>query len=688
MPIMGAQADSLKPATPTGITGLNVIPNARMQPNNSLYAGVTDSSPFVHGFIGVQIAQPLQIVLRQTAKTDNILEDPKAYYPGADIKLRLKEETRSVPAIAVGLQSMIGHKRMSGEYISLSKRYQNWDLTAGLGWGRYGTAGHFKNPLKALNKHFGKHRALSGDDPVRPSDWFTGEDIGFFAGFEYTVFPDRLSILADYGADRYEAEFTNSEIKERPPPWALGLSGNPFPWLNLSAATQGFETIIARMTIGADPGTFKPFSKKPDKPLKMKAHRSPGANVAAAQSYVSSYGVMLQSPALENTTASATLILDRHQTSPAQIRKAAIALANNSPENIETLSIQTAFQGLQGPEVTLLRRDLEQAITHDNASAEELWRNAEINPPSSKTFLPKRRRSAEVHFDKQFYELNLEQIVSLGEEDHGILSRTSLIAVMRGIDLFGFLDQSNALRLDVYNNVDELNTFRRRAPLPVRSNIDDFSETRLSVDHSYTQFTHSFTGNIHSSLMAGYLEELYAGLGGEIIYAPFQSRFALGAEAWQVFKRHPGTFLDLGLNGDHVLSGHTNLWYDIPRHDVTLKLSAGRYLAEDIGGSLSLKKSFLNGVSIEGFTTITNRIDADLFGSENHTHHGLRMNIPIGTPLHKDLHHSADIALRTIGRDSGQKLQKPFDLYEATRPLTYKHYQDHWQNVIEKKPPH
>ena len=205
----------------TGFLGLNTVPSARMDKVGTVRMGASTLDPYMHGYIGIQIAEPLHINVRQTAEVSNLTENPKALYPGVDLKLRLIKETATRPEISLGLQAAFGHKRMAGEYIALSKRYNNFDFTTGLGWGRFGSAGHLNNPFKSLSSHFEHDRNPDSDLPNTPNDWFTGDKIGIFAGVEYFLPYDGLSLKLDYGADRYTAEKSNFNYKA-PAPWGIG----------------------------------------------------------------------------------------------------------------------------------------------------------------------------------------------------------------------------------------------------------------------------------------------------------------------------------------------------------------------------------------------------------------------------------------------------------------------------------
>ena len=109
-----------------GQLGLNTIPSARMDESGTARIGIGTVDPYIHGFIGFQLAEPFYVSLRQSGETSDILGDPDRLYPGVDFKLRLLEESRYLPDISLGVQSATGHKRMGGEYLVATKRYNDF----------------------------------------------------------------------------------------------------------------------------------------------------------------------------------------------------------------------------------------------------------------------------------------------------------------------------------------------------------------------------------------------------------------------------------------------------------------------------------------------------------------------------------------------------------------------------------
>ncbi|MCK5284293.1 MAG: YjbH domain-containing protein [Alphaproteobacteria bacterium] len=663
-----------------GQIGLNVIPSARMDKTGTIKIGVSTLDPYIHSFAGIQLTDHLHINIRQSAEISNINKDAKHLYPGVDIKLRLLKENHIQPELSIGLQSAIGHKRMAGEYIAISKQHNNFDFTAGLGWGRLGSAEHFNNPLKSILKHFGKNRSLDGEMPNEPANWFTGEKIGIFAGVEYFTPIKGLSIKLDYGADRYKAEKTALNYNA-PDPWSAGITYQPTNWSNLSIAMQGTDKLMGRLSLKNSLNKWRDQSAQNKKPIHMRPYRIKASSPVNIKLSAEREGLEIHDIQTNQLKAQAQLTLRPNSSTPEQIGLMLPHIANYSGSEIEEITFLPSIMGLQGTSISLMRRDFEQAITHHQGSPEEIWQHTEFGTFNKKIL---KRPSRLIKTQHGIIDANiaLDNEFSLAEEDSATLYRTSLIAGLRGPKFFGLLDSGYAFRLNIKDNLHNINNIRPTALLPIRSNVDRFAKRTLALDTLYTTFTHSINEDLHIAITGGYLEEMYGGYGGEILYRPFRSRFAIGAESWLAFKRDPSTALNLGFNGDHLLTGHINGWYNIPKHDLTLQARFGRYLAEDIGGTLSLNKQFKNGANLKSFVTITDNADFDLFGGTTHAYHGMQLSLPLGGFKYMPNNTHINIKTSPFGRDTAQSLNTPLPLYELTQGFSYEHMVKYWDNII------
>ena len=678
-----AYADTTDESTPyspfiQGPLGLNTVPSARMDKIGTLRLGGASLDPYTHGFIGMQLATPLYLGVRQTFESSNIFKEHDRLYPGLDVKLRVLKESKSRPDIAIGLQSAIGHKRMAGEYIAASKRYKDFDFTLGLGWGRYGSAGHFSNPLKALLSRFGKDRDLDGEEPHDPSDWFTGDDMGLFGGVEYFTPLKGLSLKFDYGADAYAAE-TAALAFDPPASWSAGFNYQPKPWVNLGLALQGNDKIMGRLSFNTNAATWRDRHTRLKTAVPMRRYRTdvavPDQMILSAQRE----NILLKDTNATLYEATGRLALDPAFSTPYQLGRAAVHISNHAGPTVEKLTLRPQILGLEGPKVSMLRKYLEQTA-HHSSSSDEIWASTEFDT-KKETVFKRVERGYEDFLGLENYSLTLDNQISLAEEDSGVLYRSALLINKHATDFFALMDSGFGLRLNLDDNLLNIRNYRPFVSNPIRSDVDIFAQRTLSIDTLYGGFTHSFRTDLHTALLYGYLDEMYAGVGGEILYRPFKSRLALGAEAWKAYKRDPYTDLNLGLTGYSTTTAHLNAYYDVPYYDLTMKAKIGRYLADDIGGQMALQKTFKNGAQLEAFVSYSDQKDFDVLGGSTHGHHGLRLTLPLGG--YKYTPSNANIKLRAepFAKDTGQSIQSPLPLYELTQPFSYYHMAEHWPHI-------
>jgi hypothetical protein len=197
---------------------------------------------------------------------------------------------------------------------------------------------------------------------------------------------------------------------------------------------------------------------------------------------------------------------------------------------------------------------------------------------------------------------------------------------------------------------------------------------------------HTLTPSTHIALTGGYLEEMYAGAGGEILYRPFDSPFAIGAEGWYALKRDPATPLALGLRGDHTWTGHVNMFYDVPDTDITAYAKIGRFLGGDVGITGGAQTQFENGMKLRGYVTATNSDDKDVFDSDRNMIAGFQIAVPLGSVKFIPEGSEARVNIANIGRDDGQTLDTPYSLHDVTEPVSYRHLGRNWQEVQSPYP--
>jgi hypothetical protein len=162
---------------------------------------------------------------------------------------------------------------------------------------------------------------------------------------------------------------------------------------------------------------------------------------------------------------------------------------------------------------------------------------------------------------------------------------------------------------------------------------------------------------------------MFAGISGEVLWKPVDSRLALGAEVNYVRQRE----FDQGLGLRSVdtrgipipeWNGHVSAYYDVPG-GFDVELHAGRYLAGDWGATLRVARTFSNGWKVGAFATKTD-VSAATFG-EGSFDKGLFFEVPLAWLLGQPTQQSASQTIRPIQRDGGQRLDVEGRLYETIR---------------------
>ncbi len=642
-----------------GNLGLNNIPSARMDDIGITRVGISYNEPYTHGFIGFQIAQPLYINVRQSVER-KYAKPQRALYPALDFKLRLQEESSKKPSVAFGIDSAIGHSRTSSEYITLSKRHHNFDFTGGVAWGRLAGEGHIRNPFAALGSHFDVRRDHNDSNGSNVGDWFTGEKIGFFGGVEYFTPMKGLSLKADYGGFDYDIEQAANAQFKAPNPYSIAVNYKPFKQADISIGTTGFESVMARLSLQG--GLQNWFGRKAPKVKK------PDLNFPRKE--------IEQSQILSNF-----LSLNMDHSTPIQIGYKAREIANALPIGEEEIGLNLTHKNLKGPKVTIIRRDLERSLLTHQSSAEEVWHDLSFSKPD------KNKQSILSHFlghksKSLLPKFIFKNQISLAEEDSDVLYRSSAALKFEKSLPFGVHITAEP-QVNLTDNISSIRDFRALRTNTIRGNEDSFAANRFALNRAYASWLYSISQDIHVGLSAGFLEEMIAGFGGEILYRPFGKTFAIGAESWRTRKRDSDSSLNLGLEDEEKFTGHLNLYYELPNTMTTFYSKIGQYLDEDLGATFGLQNTFKNDAKLDAFLTVSNEEERGFYNDKTNIYGGVKFTLPLGNITPHLAGSEAQFKVAPFARDKSQTLQRDNTLYALTEPIAYRHLQQNWNDLLK-----
>jgi hypothetical protein len=365
-----------------------------------------------------------------------------------------------------------------------------------------------------------------------------------------------------------------------------------------------------------------------------------------------------------------------HQSVTKQFGRGARVVANNSASPIEALSAQPYFSGLKGPKLTIMRKDLERALINQSGSASEIFHNALIESPT--------RTACDTSMTYN-WDIELNHHIDVYDSDKAPLIRSDIILNNR-LHFGGYFLGTVSTRHNLYDNLDNEPDLRILSrPDPLRQDVLGFAWQGLNLNRAMISGFATPIPDLYLAGHAGYLEEMFFGIGGEFLYRPYDSALSIGGELWSTSKRVPYLGGVTTLDDDNrQTSALLNLWYDAPFHPYAIGLSAGQFLGGDTGGQLRARYTPKPGWIVEGYGTYSNESDQSLDNDEDTDFEaGLRLTMPLGNLKILPSNSRQTFDIKPFARDKGQRLNNPYPLYDLTDPWQAKNLYRYWDDITD-----
>ncbi len=647
-----------------GQTGLIHMPDARLAPDGGFRIGISDDSPYSAIWSSVTLLPRVEVSARYTT-IDGIpvFEDDanvgdfrdKAF----DAKLLLFRERGPLPQAAVGIQDYLGTRLFSARFLALGKQLGNADLTLGY-----------------------------GDDRID----------GWFGGIRYRLGRGgRFSLVAEYDANDYSRDYRaeSSGAASRAGGATLGLEYR-YGWLGAQIASQdgdvGFNAYVSI------PLMEREFIPKIDEPAPVPASALPQTDLEAWSvdgRYAGSLGDGLKREGFQNirvtlhgNAVSATVMHPRISSVRRAVVRAARILVQEGPRDLAAVNVTYTANDL--PVVTYQFRDI--PLLREYLAGTLPWEQLEPGleivyadvPPDD----PVRDDFDEANGSGQAGDAEPVAIIDQGggryaqdEFSFSPLALNFLFNITRTdpgrafhYDVFSLLGYrkhfgeglffSAAGRIQIYEDVSDA-AVESDSLLPhVRSDIAEYKQGgRLSLDSLLVNKYLDLPGRVNARVSAGYYEEMYGGIGGQLLYSSRDGTWAVDLALDGLRQRDPGdnfAFRDYSVLTT-LLSGH----YRWPGYGLTGTVRVGQFLARDEGIRYELKRRFGSGVEIGAWYTITDAHDETGPGSPGDPYRdkGVFVSIPLSSMLTMDTQKSASLSISPWLRDGGQMVASPGDLY-------------------------
>jgi hypothetical protein len=670
-----------------GLPGLLDMPTADTMEDARLAFSIAYFPGQTRQTLAFQITPRLSGTFRYSFIDRVELDRPQRYDRSFDVQYQLLFEKGWMPGLVVGARDFIGTGIYSGEYLVATKSFgSRLSLTGGIGWGRMGSYNSFKNPLGLISDSFYERPDIydpSVDKGGTPSfdQWFHGP-AALFAGVSYKA-TDRLTLLAEYSSDAYVIEEEADAFTPKSP-LNFGLQYQLGEAFVLGASYMYGAELGISLTVLTNPKRSVPRGYYSTTPVPVKPRTGPatgwtaewvsdGATAPVTRETVTQVlaleGLVVERIELTGTTVRVRYRNTRYDSAPQAMGHIARVLTVALPPSVETFILEPVVEGMTTVRVTLKRSDIE-ALEHDPRATELSFARAVIEdaagarPVGDVPLTPPKRLvwSLDPYIATQLFDPEDPLRFDVGAQitaQYEIAPGLSISTVLRQ-KIFGDMDESIRTPSSVLPHVRTESTFYAKA--------HGVTMNRLTLDYFFRPGT-----NLYGRASVGYLETMFAGVSGEILWKPEDSRFALGADISRVRKRDYE--IDFNLLDYEVTTGHVSAYYDFGGV-LDARVDVGRYLAGDFGATLSLERTFDNGWKIGAFATLTD-VPFDDFG-EGSFNKGILIEAPLswitGVPSTRSVHGD----FTPITRDGGQRLIIANRLYDEVRGDHAPDLQDEW----------
>lgn len=651
-----------------GNTGLLETPNARFMEPGALRFSFSSSYPLEFTSLTATPFSWMEATYRYTEiKNDNY--GPSSYSRNQsdkdkafDLKIRLLREGYILPEFAMGLRDAGGTGKFASEYLVATKGVGSLDLTLGIATGGMGSDDNIKNPFTDISDRF-KVRNNDSDTQgggLNINSLFTGK-AALFGGLEYSLKRYGLKFMLEYDTSNPEREPSRDmKVQSR---FNAGIKYFLSDTLNFGVAFERGHQFRLSFSLK---GLFEKDTLTKPKPknviaLSNKQMESFKDNkdlfYRSLNKSLRDESIFLQAASYNDDSVDLAIASNRFSSFPRAAGRSARIVSALTPQEITKINVHSMNGDLEVAIFTLDRLEYDQAANYVGSPSEVLS-NSKISSKSNKPLFLEADFKPTVNFPEFTWSLSPSLKHQIGGPEGFYLGALSLkldssIKFRRNLTFYTSLD------FNVYDTFSEFNNPSQSKIPHVRSDIQDYlKEGKNSIQRMQLEYIFSPYNDVFVKLDLGYLEEMFGGFGGEILYRPFSNDSVFGLTTYKVKQRsfdQRFSFKEYTASTVH-LSYYQDFIYGISGH-----FSVGKYLAGDKGGTVDLSRRFKSGFTLGVFATKTN-LSKEMFG-EGSFDKGFYFSIPVNLFYSDFKTGNISFGLHPLTKDGGAFLNRPHALF-------------------------
>jgi hypothetical protein len=643
-----------------GMVGLLDLPTAESLPDGELVFYQRNNGTLSRSGSSFQVTPRIGFSFRYSGHGENgneafgRLNHDRSF----DLHFNVLKQTKNRPSISFGLRDLVGTGWYSSEYIVGTKVVGRLGLTAGLGFGRLAGRNQITNPLSKIDGYFESRSAneTGRGGTLGTINWFRGP-ASPFGGVSYFA-NDKLSLALEYSPDLMNRESSYLEVKS---PYNFGLSYSLNDNVSFVANYLYGSTVTIGANIQLNPKRAPNGNGKDMAPVPMRKRVIDGGgriktNIGAIKSVLEADGFLLKKTLVQVDSIHVEVENTKFRSTAQSLGRIITTLQRFSGDQVDYAIVtfsESAFP------LTSYRVDLQRIGDYQNGlndiSEFEMVVVPVDLPDWEPDIIPEVAKRLTWGLGPYFDYKLFDPLKPIRAE----------VGLALGIDydLSKKLKISSSFKKSLITDLDEV---KRQSDSELPHVLSDFALYDQAgqpghLDHLTLTYFSKISTNVFSKVALGYLEPMYAGVVGELLYKSPTSNFAFGVDLNAVQMRDFN--MRLGLRDYQTVSGHLSLYYD-SGGPFDLAVHAGRYLAKDWGVTTNISRRFNNGWSVGAYATITD-VPFDKFG-EGSFDKGFYLDIPLDWMTGSPTKSERRVNIRPITRDGGAILGASKTLYGVT----------------------
>lgn len=655
-----------------GGTGLIQTPTARMQDTGDLYLNYTDNGEYRFWSVNLQLFDWMQATARYTdvrtrlySQFDSFSGDQTLKDKGLDVKFRLWKESYYMPDISLGFRDFGGTGFFESEYVVASKAVGPFDFHLGFGWGYMGSADDFTNPFCNLRDSFCERPlGYSGLGGKVEYDQFFKGNIAVYGGIEYQTPWEPLTLKLEWEGNTYEFDRAGELEQDT----RLNV-GAVYKWngFDFSLNYQRGNTIGFGVSYKFNLHTMSQV--KLDSPPRELMNRQAAESIdkingnALFQGLLQDASFILADVDIQEEKAIFYGYQNAYRDHEEAIERTGRVIASELPDSVKTYHVVETDGALPMVENVIDAEAFIAAARYESLDADirDTWYRKGPDAAIREGYEP----AANSGF---FHSADVFWTQTFGSPEDFYLYQAGIIftagyAFNENWSLVGGLSATVVDNFDKFNfTVDNQDTSLPRVRTLVREYV---TNNRFSVDTAFLNWKDQLSDEWFGQAYAGYLERMFAGVGGELLYRPVDSRLAYGIDINYVKQRDfddQFSFLDYD-----TFTGYASVYWQpefLP--DTQLTASVGQFLAGDRGVNIDFAKRFDSGIVVGAYAAFTD-VSSEEYGEGSFTK-GFYLSIPLDLFVLEPAKGRGMFPWVPISRDGGQMLRRPVQLIDVTQP--------------------